>query len=134
MDMAPSTLVLGVLPVRCAPCDMMCEVVRVSMAVVTVGQEGDVAPNSALRVVVDGTPIAIFNVHGELYAIGDTCTHEDYSLSDGELVDQYTVECPLHGAQFDLRTGVALCLPATGTAGSYPVWVEDGDLKLEITD
>jgi nitrite reductase/ring-hydroxylating ferredoxin subunit len=104
------------------------------MGVVVVGQEGDVAPGAALRVVVEGTPIAIFNANGELYAIGDTCTHEEFSLSDGELVDDYTVECALHGAQFDIRTGDALCLPATGNAGSYSVWVEDGAIKVEVPD
>lgn len=104
------------------------------MGVVVVGQEDDVAPGAAMRVVVAGTPIAIFNVNGELYAIGDTCTHEEFSLSDGELVDECTVECALHGAQFDLRTGDALCLPATGNAGSYPIWVEDGVIKLEVPD
>lgn len=104
------------------------------MGVVVVGQEDDVAPGAALRVVVEGTPIAIFNTNGELYAIGDTCTHEEFSLSDGELVDDYTVECALHGAQFDIRTGDALCLPATGNAGSYPVWVEDGAIKVEVPD
>ena len=104
------------------------------MGVVVVGHEDDVAPGAALRVVVAGTPIAIFNSNGELYAIGDTCTHEEFSLSDGELVDDYTVECALHGAQFDIRTGDATSLPATGNAGSYPVWVEDGDIKLEVPD
>lgn len=104
------------------------------MGVVVVGQEGDVVPGAALRVVVEGTPIAIFNANGELYAIGDTCTHEEFSLSDGELVDDYTVECALHGAQFDIRTGDALCLPATGNAGSYSVWVEDGAIKVEVPD
>ena len=104
------------------------------MGVVVVGQEDDVAPGAAMRVVVAGTPIAIFNVNGELYAIGDTCTHEEFSLSDGELVDEYTVECALHGAQFDLRTGEAICLPATGNAGSYPVWVEDGAIKVDVPD
>jgi 3-phenylpropionate/trans-cinnamate dioxygenase ferredoxin component len=104
------------------------------MGVVVVGQEDDVTPGAAMRVVVEGTPIAIFNANGELYAIGDTCTHEEYSLSDGELVDDFTVECPLHGAQFDIRSGKALCLPATGNAGSYPVWVEDGTIKVEVPD
>jgi 3-phenylpropionate/trans-cinnamate dioxygenase ferredoxin component len=104
------------------------------MPVVSVGSEDDVAPDQPLRVVVAGTSIAIFNVHGELYAIGDTCTHEEFSLSDGEMVDEYTVECALHGAQFDVRTGRALCLPATGSAGSYQVWVEDGVIKLDVPD
>jgi 3-phenylpropionate/trans-cinnamate dioxygenase ferredoxin subunit len=104
------------------------------MSVVSVGSEDEVAPDRPLRVVIDGTPIAIFSANGELYAIGDTCTHEEFSLADGEMVDDYTVECALHGAQFDIRTGNALCLPATGSAGSYSVWVEDGILKLEYPD
>jgi 3-phenylpropionate/trans-cinnamate dioxygenase ferredoxin component len=104
------------------------------MAVVAVGHEGDVAEGRPLRVVVNGTPIAIFETHGELYAIGDTCTHEEFSLSDGELVDEYTVECPLHGAQYDIRTGRALCLPGIGSAGSYSVWLEDGVLKVEVEE
>ncbi len=104
------------------------------MPVVAVGSEDDVAPDRPLRVVVDGTPIAIFTVNGELYAIGDTCTHEEFSLADGEMVGEYTVECALHGARFDIRTGQAISLPATGSAGSYPVWVEDGILKLEVPD
>ena len=102
--------------------------------VVVVGREGDVVPGQSLRVVAAGVPIAVFNVHGELYAIGDTCTHEEFSLSDGDMVDDYTVECALHGAQFDVRTGAVLCLPATEPEPSYPVWVEDGLLKVEVKD
>ncbi len=104
------------------------------MAVVAVGREDDVQPERPLRVVVNGEPIAIFCVHDELYAIGDTCTHEEFSLSDGEMVDDYVVECPLHGAQFDVRSGAALCLPATEPTPSYPVWVEDGVLKVDVAD
>ena len=92
------------------------------------------APGQALSVVVGDLPIAIFNIHGEFYAIGDTCTHEEFPLSEGDLVDEYTVECALHGATFDLRTGDALSLPATGNAGSYPVWIEDGALKIELPE
>jgi 3-phenylpropionate/trans-cinnamate dioxygenase ferredoxin component len=105
------------------------------MAIVeVVGREGDVEPGQILRVVAGGVPIAIFNVHGELYAIGDTCTHEEFSLSDGEMVDEYTVECALHGAQFDVRTGEVLCMPATEPEVSYPVWIEDGLLKVEVSE
>lgn len=104
------------------------------MAVVAVGEEHDVAEGAPLRVVVEGTPIAIFKVKDELYAIGDTCTHEEFSLSDGEMVGEYTVECALHGARFDVRTGQALCLPAVLPTPSYPVWVEDGVLKLDFEE
>jgi 3-phenylpropionate/trans-cinnamate dioxygenase ferredoxin component len=101
------------------------------MAIVEVGPERDIEPGQSACVVVDDIPIAIFNINGEFYAIGDTCTHEDFSLSEGEVYDDATVECALHGSRFDLRTGEALSLPATGSAGAYHVWVEDGVIKLE---
>jgi 3-phenylpropionate/trans-cinnamate dioxygenase ferredoxin component len=104
------------------------------MAVVAVGQESDVAEGAPLRVEVEGTPIAIIKVHDELFAIGDTCTHEEFSLSDGEMVDEFTIECPLHGARYDVRSGRALCLPAVLATPSYPVWVEDGVIKLDFEE
>jgi 3-phenylpropionate/trans-cinnamate dioxygenase ferredoxin subunit len=104
------------------------------MAILDAGQEADVPPGHALQFYAGDTAIAIFNVDGELFAIGDTCTHEDFPLSEGDLGPNCTVECPLHGSRFDLRTGNALGLPATGSTGSYPVWVEDGVIKLEVPD
>ena len=102
------------------------------MAIVEVGPESDIQPGQSACVFVNDIPIAIFNVNGEYYAIGDTCTHEDFSLSEGEVFDDATVECALHGSRFDLRTGEALSLPATGSAGSYQVWVEGGVIKVEV--
>jgi 3-phenylpropionate/trans-cinnamate dioxygenase ferredoxin subunit len=107
------------------------------MAILDVAREEEIPPGNALRVVVGETPIAIFNVHGELFAIGDTCSHEDYSLAEGEIEesgDGCTVECALHGARFDLRTGAALSLPAVLPVGSFPVWIEDGVVKLEVPE
>ena len=99
------------------------------MAVVAVAREEDLAPGASAS--VGRTPIAIFNVHGELYAIGDTCTHEEFSLSDGDMVEDYTVECALHGSRFDLRTGKALGMPATGAVSTYRVWIKDGAIMVE---
>lgn len=107
------------------------------MAILDVAREEDIAPGGALRVVVGGMPIAIFNLHDELFAIGDTCSHEDYSLAEGEVDDAgdcCTVECALHGARFDLRTGAALSLPAVLPVSSFPVWVKDGVVKLEVLE
>jgi 3-phenylpropionate/trans-cinnamate dioxygenase ferredoxin subunit len=102
------------------------------MAIVDVAREEDIAPGGAVRVEVGGVPVALFNVDGELLAIGDTCSHEDYSLAEGEVGDDCAVECALHGARFDLRTGAALCLPATLPVDMFPVWVEDGVVKIEV--
>ena len=85
-----------------------------------------------VRVEVDGEPICL--VHAEddnLYAIGDTCTHEEYSLSEGELWDM-SVECPRHGSRFDVRTGKVTGLPAVIPAKTYPVTVENGEIFVEI--
>ncbi|WP_327357592.1 bifunctional 3-phenylpropionate/cinnamic acid dioxygenase ferredoxin subunit [Streptomyces sp. NBC_01304] len=70
-------------------------------------------------------PIAVFNADGELYAIDDTCTHQDASLSEGWLED-CQVECPLHAASFDLRTGQPTCLPARRPVRTHQVAVIDG--------
>ena len=100
--------------------------------VVEVGRASDAPrPGEAISVMANDTPVAIFNVNDELFAIGDTCTHEEYPLSEGD-IDGYCVECALHGARFDLRTGDAVSLPATGNAGSYHVWIEDDALKIEM--
>lgn len=104
------------------------------MAEVVVARERDVPPGRAIRVWVNDEPVGIYNIGGELFAIGDVCTHEDFSLSDGELIDDHEVECALHGSRFDLRTGRALCLPATGAVPTYKVWVDNGDIKVEAPE
>jgi 3-phenylpropionate/trans-cinnamate dioxygenase ferredoxin subunit len=103
-------------------------------SLVAVGRADEIPVGTAVRASVGDTPVAVFNAGGQFYVIGDTCTHEEASLSEGELVDEYTVECPLHGAQFDIRTGRALCLPATGTTGSFEVIVEGGVVKVKLPE
>ena len=83
-----------------------------------------------------GTKDHIAVVHaedGEFYAIDNTCSHQDYALSEG-FVEGACIECPLHGAGFDLRTGEALSLPATTPVGTHAVEVRDGDLWLTVED
>ncbi|HEX7111000.1 MAG TPA: non-heme iron oxygenase ferredoxin subunit [Mizugakiibacter sp.] len=78
------------------------------------------------KVVYDGdTPIAVFNIDGDLYAVEDVCTHDGGELTGGDLRG-HEVECPRHGARFDVRTGEALCAPAYEPTASFPVKVEDG--------
>lgn len=78
------------------------------------------------RVAWDGdTAIAVFNVDGTFYAIEDICPHDGGELAGG-VVDGFEVECPRHGARFDLRTGAVLCPPAYEPVASFPVKVEHG--------
>ncbi|MFJ2264317.1 bifunctional 3-phenylpropionate/cinnamic acid dioxygenase ferredoxin subunit [Streptomyces sp. NPDC087844] len=76
-------------------------------------------------------PIAVFNADGELYAIDDTCTHQDASLSEGWL-EGCQVECPLHAASFDLRTGLPTCLPARSAVRTHRVTVDDGVVHVHV--
>jgi 3-phenylpropionate/trans-cinnamate dioxygenase ferredoxin subunit len=73
------------------------------------------------------TPILVVNLDGELYAIEDKCTHEDFELSAGTVnAAEGSIECVLHGARFDLRDGRALCGPAYLPVARFPVRVVDG--------
>ena len=78
-----------------------------------------------LGVLVDGIKIALYRSGAEVFATDDVCTHAYALLSDGFLEDG-CIECPLHQARFDIRTGKALCEPATEDLKTYPVRV-DGD-------
>ncbi len=100
---------------------------------VTVARVGDVEPGTA-KVVQAGTHrIALCHVEGgEYYAIADLCTHDGGPLGEGELFD-CEIECPRHGARFDVRTGRALCLPAVLPVGAYKVVVEGDDVKVAVS-
>ena len=67
----------------------------------------------------EDTPIAVYNIDGEFYAIEDTCTHDGGDLAGGE-VHGFEVECPRHGARFDVRSGAVTCPPATEPIAGFP--------------
>jgi len=77
-------------------------------------------------------PVAVFHVEGSFYAIDDTCTHETYSLAEG-YIQGTQVECALHLAKFDLKTGAALCLPATVGVRTYPVKTENEQVFVDLS-
>jgi len=85
----------------------------------------DLLPGKPVRIEKNGEPICVTRVGDEVFAIGDTCSHSDASLAEGE-VTEYKIECWLHGAEFDLRTGQALTPPAVAPVKTFSVSV-DGD-------
>lgn len=86
-----------------------------------------------LRVVLDGIPVAVVrDEDGDLHAIGDTCSHAEVSLSEGE-VEGCTIECWLHGSQFDLRTGEPTSLPAILPVPVYPLTIDGDDVLVDVT-
>ena len=98
---------------------------------VTVAKTGDVPPGTAKPYDVNGKSIALCNVDGTFYAIDDVCTHDGGELGEGYLEGDQ-IECPRHGARFDVKTGKALTLPAVMPVNAYPVQVEDGEIKVQV--
>ncbi len=90
------------------------------------GEEGEVRETR-----VNGLYIALAHVDGAWFALDDECSHEDCPLSDGELRGHALV-CNCHGSEFDVRTGEALCPPATEPVKTYPVRVVDGTIEVEV--
>ena len=78
--------------------------------------------------------IGVVNCGGTLFAIEDRCSHDDGDLLEGDVdPERCTVECPRHGSVFDLQTGKPLNLPAYVPIDTFPVSVEDGVIKLEVS-
>lgn len=102
--------------------------------VVDVCSISELPPGERSKLLVDGIDISVFNCEGTLYAIEDQCSHAEASLGEGD-VDPATctVECPRHGAKFDLKTGKALSLPAYAPIETFPVHVDDQMIKLEVS-
>lgn len=81
---------------------------------------------------VEGEPLLIANVGGAFYCVADTCSHAMAYLSEGELLDGCRVQCPDHGAIFDLKTGEALALPAVSPVETFKIVVDGEELFVEI--
>jgi 3-phenylpropionate/trans-cinnamate dioxygenase ferredoxin subunit len=102
------------------------------MAKHLVGKIQDLAVDTMKKVVLDGEEICLAHAgDGNYYAINDICTHEEYSLSDGEMWG-LDVECPAHGSRFNLLTGAVTGLPAVVPIRTFPVSLEGDDVYVEV--
>jgi 3-phenylpropionate/trans-cinnamate dioxygenase ferredoxin component len=95
---------------------------------VAVAKIGEVEEGKVKVVRVGDAPIGLTKVEGEFFAFADVCTHDDGPVAEGEL-DEYLIECPRHGAKFDIRTGKVKQLPAVTPIPVYAVRVE-GEVVL----
>jgi 3-phenylpropionate/trans-cinnamate dioxygenase ferredoxin subunit len=99
-----------------------------------IGPLADLAPGTARKVVIGDHAISLVRIEDDVYAIGDTCTHQDISLSEGEvLCDDKTIECWKHGSAFSLLTGEPEALPATKPVPVYEVRVVDGEIEVVVS-
>src|SRR5262249_47614874 len=98
-------------------------------AVVTVGRVGEIPPGGVKVVRLDDVPVAVFNLDGGYFAIEDLCTHDGGPLAEGTLEGD-VIECPRHGARFNVKTGDVLSLPATSPVPTYTVRVDGDEIKV----
>jgi len=97
----------------------------------------EVSPASELKngerlfVEVGDRSLVIFNIAGDFFAISDVCSHDDGPVGDGEL-EGFNIICPRHGAEFDVRTGKVMQMPAVVDIPAYPVRVVDGQIQVGI--
>jgi 3-phenylpropionate/trans-cinnamate dioxygenase ferredoxin subunit len=97
----------------------------------------DIAPESELPngerlfIEAEGKSLVIFNIAGQYFSIGDICSHDDGPVGDGD-IEGYNVVCPRHGAEFDIRTGQAVQMPAVVDIPAYPVRVVNGMIQVGI--
>ena len=98
---------------------------------VRVASVGDCPPGTLVGVDTMDERVVLANVDGDIYALLDRCSHQDYPLSDGEL-EGTRIECLYHGAAFDVCTGRAVQLPAIRPVKAFPVEVRDGEVYIQV--
>ena len=96
---------------------------------VTVARTSELGNGQRLLLDVGGDAVAVFNIAGRYFAIADVCSHDDGPVGEGE-VQGTQIECPRHGAHFDLETGRALSLPAVVDIPAYPVRVVGEEIQV----
>jgi 3-phenylpropionate/trans-cinnamate dioxygenase ferredoxin subunit len=98
---------------------------------VTIATTDEVPNGDRIVVEVAGHYVAVFNVDNKYYAIEDLCTHDDGPLAEGELHGT-AIECPRHGARFDITTGAVLRMPAIKPVPRYDTRIQDDEIQILI--
>lgn len=95
----------------------------------------DELPPGAMKLVhTEGVDVGVYNVGGDLRALEDRCSHDDGPLCEGDWdPEEGVVICPRHGANFDIRTGEPLTLPAFEPVSTYAVRIEDGIVEVDVS-
>lgn len=100
---------------------------------VSVAKLSEIPPGGRKSLVFDERAVLVFRIEDKFYAVEDVCSHDGQPLTDGPL-EGFSVECPRHGARFDVRTGRPLCMPAVEPITTYEVQVRGDDVLLRTAD
>ena len=98
---------------------------------VTVAKTGDIMPGAVKVVAAGPERVALCNVEGKIYAVEDVCTHDDGPLGEGKLRG-CEIECPRHGARFDVTTGAVTRMPAAAPVRTFEVKVEGDRILVKV--
>jgi len=101
------------------------------MAYIKIGKLSEVPPGASKVYEHEDRAVALCNVDGQIYAIDDICTHDEASLDQGVL-DGCEIECPRHGARFDVRTGKVTALPAVVPVDVFDVRITGDDIEVDL--
>ena len=102
------------------------------MSMVRLCALADLPDGMVMQVECDGTPVALARIGDRVFAIGDTCSHAEVSLSEGEIdVEECALECWRHGSLFSLETGEALTMPAVRPVPVYSVRIDGADVVMD---
>jgi nitrite reductase/ring-hydroxylating ferredoxin subunit len=93
--------------------------------------KADIPPGEARALELEDMYVAVYNVDGEFFVTDDTCSHEEASLADGFLEGEL-IECPLHGSQFNVKTGEVLSPPAIMPIRTFPTKLEGDNILIEL--
>ena len=96
---------------------------------VPVAKTSDIAPGTVRVFEVDGRAVGVAHVDGKFYAFADVCTHDDGPVAEGDL-DGCQIECPRHGARFDITTGAVLSMPAVTPLPVYDLKIENDQILV----
>jgi 3-phenylpropionate/trans-cinnamate dioxygenase ferredoxin subunit len=99
---------------------------------VTVAKVGEIPLGGVKVSRIGDQEIALFNVAGNYHAMDDVCTHDGGPLAEGTIED-HVIECPRHGARFDIRTGAVLSMPATLAVTTYPVRITGDEIQVDLS-
>lgn len=94
-----------------------------------VATKSEIPPGGRKSVVLDGRAVLVFRIGEDLYAVEDVCSHDGQPLTEGPL-EGFAVECPRHGARFDVRSGKPLCMPAVEPIATFEVQLRGDDVLV----
>ena len=99
---------------------------------IAIFEHSELANGERINIEIDEHTITVFNIANKYFAIADVCSHDNQSLEDGDIENEFEIICPRHGAKFDIRNGKVLALPANQDIPAYPIRIINNMVEIGI--